>query len=54
MCEGLPAVPALIWLLSRVDPPVLREVRALPERFPTVLTLVGLLPSVRALVLAER
>lgn len=29
--EGLPTVPALVWLLSCVDPAVLSEVSALPE-----------------------
>lgn len=31
VCEGFPTVPALIWLLSCMDPPVLSEVGALPE-----------------------
>lgn len=54
VCEGLPTVPALVGLLSRVDPPVLSEVGALPEGFPAILTLVWLLPRVCPLVLAER
>ena len=53
VCEGLPTVPALLWLLSCVDPLVLSEVGALPEGLPTVLAVVGLFPSVRPLVLAE-
>lgn len=54
VCEGLPTVPALIWLLSCVDPPVLSEVGALPKGLSTVLALIGLFPSVCPLVLAER
>lgn len=54
VCEGLPTVPAFIWPLSRVDPPVLSEVSALPEAFPTLRTLIGLFSGVHPLVLAER
>lgn len=54
VCEGLPTVPALIWLLSCVDPPVLSEVGALPKGLSAILALVGLFPSVCPLVLAER
>lgn len=53
MCEGLPTVPALVWLLSRVDPPVLSQMSALFEAFPTILTFIGLFSSVCPLVLAE-
>lgn len=54
VCEGPPTGPALIWLLSCVDPPVLSEVGALPKGLSAVLALVGLFPSVCPLVLAER
>lgn len=54
VCEGLPTVPALKRPLSRVDPPVLSEVSALLEAFPTLRTLIGLFSGVCPLVLAER
>lgn len=53
VCEGLPTVPARVWLFSCVGPPVLSEVSALPEGFPTIWTFIWLFPGVCPLVLAE-
>ena len=53
VCEGLPTVPALIWLLASVDPPVLSEMSALPEGFPAIWTFIWLFPSVCPLMLAQ-
>ena len=53
VCEGLPTVPALIWLLSCVDPPMLSQECALAESPPALTALIRPLARVYPLMLNQ-
>lgn len=51
--EGLPTVPAFIWPHSRVAHLVASELCTLVKGFLTLVTLKGLLPGVKPLMLSQ-
>ena len=51
--EGLPTVPTLIWPHSRVAHLVANELCTLANSFLTLVTLKGLLPGVKPLMLSQ-